>query len=125
MGVTYTKIVENKHKNTYELVFGFEHGDADFNNSYSGFFSEMNESQLVNYIKKAREIYDLVELRRTSNFKLPDDFEETATIDGFAIPLESDIYAKNYTSAYYASSGISEIFYYNDNGDKFKVTIDI
>lgn len=124
MTVTYTKIVEKKHKNTYEVVFCFENGDADFNDSYSGFFSNMNESQLVNYVKKAREIYDLIELRRTSNFKLPDDFEDTASSDGFAIPLESDMYAKSYTSAYYASSGISEIFYYDENGDKFKVTVD-
>lgn len=123
MKITYEKIEPLIKKNCFEFVFNFEHGDADHNDTYSVIFNEMNEEQMINYFIKSEEISQMIRDSRSSGKSLSNNFESLAKFDGFYIPLELDTYAKNYTSKYYADSGISEIFYHNKDGKKFKVIL--
>lgn len=124
MTVTYKIIEEPKKKNCYEFVFSFEHGDADSEENYSVVFGNMNENQLIDYVKKSDEISKMIGDSRSSGSKLPKDFEKQATSGEFNIPVELDNYAKMHVSNYYAASGISKIFYYNEHGQKFEVKIE-
>lgn len=124
MPVNYKEVEEIKNKNCFEIEFDFEHGDADSSNSYSVVFNNMNEQQLIEYVKKANEISEMIEDSRSNGTDLAKDFYAQAKSGEFEIPVELDNYAKMHMSNYYASSGISNIFYYNEHGQKFKVTVD-
>jgi hypothetical protein len=123
MQVTYEPVKELKNKNCFEIEFDFEHGDGDSNNSYSLVFNNMNEQQLIEYVKKANEISEMIDDSRSSGIDLPKDFYAQAKSGEFEIPIELDNYAKMHMSNYYASSGISKIFYYNEDGNKYEVTV--
>jgi CRISPR/Cas system-associated protein Csm6 len=125
MSVTYTKINDPVKKNCYEIKFEFEHGDADSYSDDMMIFQNMTEEQLVAYVKKSEEISQMIEDSRSEGTDLPDNFRKLAVSDGFEIPVELDNYAKMNISNYYAASGISEIFYYNENSEKFSVHVKI
>jgi hypothetical protein len=123
MQVIYKKLEEPKKKNCYEFEFSFEHGDADSHNTDLVICENMNEEQLIAYVKKSEEISDMIEESRSGGKDLPKNFYELAVSNGFDIPVERDNYAKMHISNYYASSGLNKIFYYDENGAKFKVTV--
>ena len=123
MAVVYSKMSEPIKRNGYEFLFNFEHGDADSSEDYSIFHQDMTEEQLGAYVTKSNEISDMISQSRSTGKSLPKNFEEQAYSNGFYIPVELDCYAKMHMSGYYAASGISEIFFYNEKGEKFKVTV--
>lgn len=123
MPVIYTKISDPIKCNGFEFLFNFEHGDADSSEDYSIFHQNMTEEQLVDYVTKSNEISDMIDQSRSTGKSLPNDFENLARSNGFYIPVELDCYAKMHMSGYYAASGISKIFFYNDKGEKFSVSV--
>lgn len=123
MSVIYTKLDEPIKKNSFEFLFHFEHGDADSLENYHVFHENMTEDQMVAYVKKANEISSMIDNSRSTGESLPKDFEENASSNGFHIPVELDCYAKMHMSGYYAASGIGGIFFYNEHGEKFKVSV--
>lgn len=123
MSVTYTKINEPVKKNCYEIKFEFEHGDGDSYTNDTVIYQNMTEEQLIAYVKKSEEISLMIDDSRSSGRDLPENFETLCVNGNFHIPVELDNYAKMHMSNYYASSGISEIFYYNENSEKFGVTV--
>lgn len=125
MTVTYQKVNEPVKKNCYEIEFSFEHGDGDSSNNDSIIFQDMTEEQLVAYVKKSEEISSMIEDSRSYGKDLPKNFRSLAVSDGFEILIELDNYAKLNMSNYYAESGISQIFYYNEQSEKFTVTVKI
>jgi hypothetical protein len=123
MAITYQKIVEPNRRNVFEFVFHFEHGDADSSEKYSIFHQNMNEQQLFAYLKKANEIFDMIQQSRSTGTPLPKDFEDQAKSDHFTIPVELDLYVKTHMSHYYAATSILQIFFYDQDGQKFQVII--
>jgi len=105
------------------LNFFFEHGDADAREEYLEVCQGMTETELVAYYTKSLEISKQIDYARSTGSDLPDDFENTARSGRFSIPVELDHYAKMHMSGYYAASGIKDIFFYNEDGEKFKVSI--
>jgi hypothetical protein len=123
MPVIYNKISKPIKYNGFEFKFSFEHGDADSLEEYTIFHQNMTEEQLLAYVKKSNEISDMIDLSRSTGKPLPKNFKTQAHSNGFLIPVELDLYAKMHMSDYYAASGISEIFFYNEKGEKFSVQI--
>lgn len=124
MPVNYKALDENKKSSCYEIEFEFEHGDADSYSNETVIFNNMNEEQLIEYVKKSNEISQMIEDSRAGGDELTDNFYAQAKCGEFEIPVELDNYAKMQVSNYYAASGISKIFYYNEYGNKFEVTVD-
>jgi hypothetical protein len=123
MQVFYRKLEDPQKKNCYEFEFLFEHGDGDSDNSYSVVFNNMNEDQLIAYVQKSNEISEMIEDSRSNGTELPSNFEIHAMSGNFYIPVERDNYAKMHVSNYYAASGINNIYYYDEHGIKFEVTV--
>lgn len=123
MTITYTKTNDLIKKNGFEFIFSFEHGDADSNETYNLFHEGMTEVQFLEYVKKSEEISKMIEISHSTGVGLDSNFETNNESNGFYIPVELDLYAKMHMSGYYASSGISEMFYYNQEGEKFKVHV--
>lgn len=123
MSVIYTKVNEPVKKNCYEIEFSFEHGDGDSSDTQTIIFNNMTEDQLVAYVKKSEEISEMIENSRSNGIDLPKNFRQLAVSDKFEILIELDNYAKLNMSNYYAESGISQIFYYNEKSEKFTVKI--
>lgn len=125
MSVTYTKVNEPVKKNCYEIEFSFEHGDGDSSDTQTIIFKNMTEEQLVAYVKKSEEISKMIKDNRSGGSDLPKNFRSLAVSEKFEILIELDNYAKLSMSNYYAESGISQIFYYNEKSEKFTVTVKI
>lgn len=123
MSVIYTRVNEPVKKNCYEIKFYFEHGDADSSDTQTIVFHNMTEEQLVAYVKKSEEVSNMIEDNRSGGIDLPKDFRSLAVSDKFEILITLDNYAKLNVSNYYAESGISQIFYYNEQSEKIMVKI--
>lgn len=122
MEINYQPVEKNIKTDCYEFEFSFEHGDADSHETFCVTHQGMTQEQLKNYILKSEEISDMIDKSRSKGTSLPRNFEDMASSDGFYIPVELDNYAKMHMSHYYASSGISKIRYFDENGHEFEVT---
>lgn len=123
MKITYNRVEEPQKNNCFEVEFCFEHGDADSSESYFITLKDMAEEEFVNYIQKVDEVSGLIKQSRSTGKTLPGDFEEKAQFNNRYIPVELDAYAKMHMSDYYADMGVGEIYYYNADGIKHKVSI--
>jgi hypothetical protein len=123
MKIEYKRFEEPKKTNCFEVIFGYEHGDADSNSSNTIVLKDITEEDLIGYIQKAEDIAGMIDENRSYGKKLPKDLETQAKFKDMYIPIEWDDYAKMHTSDYYAAMGVEDIFYYNADGIKHKVTI--
>lgn len=125
MKITYTKLSEPKPTNCFEVIFSYEHGDADSSSSNTISLEGVDETFLLEYVKKAEEIAHMIDRNRSYGSDLPKYFSESEllNIGDYYIPVERDDYAKMNMSNYYAGMGIENIFYYDANGEKFLVTL--
>lgn len=123
MQLIFTPIIKPKLNTCcFSVTFKYEHGDADSSESYTTHIS-LNKEEFVGYVGKVDEIAAMIANSRSTGESLPDDFDEQAKYAGVSIPLEFDLYAKQYMSGYYAAMEIDSIKYVDEHGIQFDVVV--
>lgn len=120
MPLVYTKVTKQIRRNVFVVTFYFEHGDAD-KRTTDTMDVHLSKEEMVHYLDKVEEISRLIDDARSSGESLSDDFKETAKYNTTWILVETDCFARQTMSNYYAAMGIESIAYFDENGDEFAV----
>ena len=120
MPLIYTKVTKPIRLNVFVVTFYFEHGDAE-ERTTDTMDVHLSKEEMVHYLDKVGEISELIADSRSSGESLSDNFEETAKYNTTWIRVETDCFARQTMSNYYAAMGIERIAYFDENGDEFAV----
>jgi len=115
----------------FEIVVSYEHGGSDCTVRHQTHLLNLNNTDdLAIYIKEFNRLSAMIEANRSDDVEYPDeylddfaDFYYTFDVDGLndiSIEFVPDEIYDDFAT--FAKMTISEIYYFDDKGGKFKVT---
>lgn len=118
----------------FEIEVEYEHGDSDFHNTVTDVIKSTDLKDLELYIKAFKEMSNDISANRSESKQFPEKYKENIDRWDFYFPVQGlekldvsiewqkDIHCGDEMLAYFADMTIMQVHYFDEKGNKFKVS---